>query len=92
MLTYGKVAKLAGSPRGARQVSWTLHSSSKKYQLPWHRVVNSKGMIALKSIEHKQYQKKLLELEGVEVDDGFKIDLNKFLWDLDSVELLEKLS
>lgn len=92
MLTYGKVAKLAGSPRGARQVSWTLHSSSKKYQLPWHRVINSKGIVALKCIEDKQYQKRLLELEGVEVGDGFKIDLKKYLWDIDSIELLEKIS
>jgi methylated-DNA-protein-cysteine methyltransferase-like protein len=68
-----------------------LHSSSKKHQLPWHRVINSKGLIALKSIDDKQYQKKLLELEGIEVKNGFKIDLNKYLWDIDSIELLENL-
>ncbi|MHA1457965.1 MAG: MGMT family protein [Promethearchaeota archaeon] len=42
VLTYGMIAKLAGNPRAARQVSWILHSSSKKYDLPWHRVINSK--------------------------------------------------
>ncbi|UCC21332.1 MAG: MGMT family protein, partial [Promethearchaeota archaeon] len=26
VLTYGFVAKLAGNPRAARQVSWILHS------------------------------------------------------------------
>ncbi|MFT5731072.1 MAG: methylated-DNA-protein-cysteine methyltransferase-like protein, partial [Desulforhopalus sp.] len=34
--TYGTVATLAGSPSGARQVARILHSSSKKYDLPWH--------------------------------------------------------
>ncbi|NVM46345.1 MAG: MGMT family protein, partial [Candidatus Lokiarchaeota archaeon] len=26
VLTYGRIAKLAGNPRAARQVSWLLHS------------------------------------------------------------------
>ena len=47
VLTYGLIAKIAGSPRGARQVSWILHSSSEKYELPWHRVVNAQGKIVL---------------------------------------------
>lgn len=47
VMTYGGVARAAGSPRGARQVVRILHSMSKKYKLPWHRVINAKGMIAL---------------------------------------------
>jgi len=38
------------------------------------------------SIEDKQYHKKLLELEGVKFADEFKIDLKKFLWDINSIE------
>ena len=64
VLTYGKIAKLAGNPRAARQVSWLLHSSTKKYNLPWHRVINSQGKIALKSQDGKDYQKKLLEIHS----------------------------
>ncbi|MFX1388651.1 MAG: MGMT family protein [Promethearchaeota archaeon] len=86
VLTYGLIAKLAGSPRAARQVSWILHSSSKKYNLPWHRVINSKGKIALKSIEDCEYQKNLLEQEGIEVREGFNVDLKNYLWEINSIE------
>ena len=78
--TYGKIAILAGNPRSARQVSWILHSSSKKYKLPWHRVINSKGIIAMKSIDGKNTQKELLEKEGIEFISEFKVNLKKFQW------------
>ncbi len=90
VLTYGFIAKLAGNPRAARQVSWTLHSSSKKYNLPWHRVINSKGIIALKSIEDRKYQKNLLEQEGITFSDEFRVDLKKYLWKIDSIEKVGK--
>ncbi len=32
--SYGQIALLAGSPRSARQVSWILHSCSKKKCCP----------------------------------------------------------
>ncbi|MFX0147601.1 MAG: MGMT family protein, partial [Candidatus Hodarchaeota archaeon] len=63
--TYGQIATLAGNPRGARQVSWILHSSSKKDNLPWHRVINSKGGISLPIGGGYETQKRLLELEGI---------------------------
>ena len=80
VLTYGFVAKLAGNPRAARQVSWILHSSTKKYNLPGHRVISSKGIISMKSFDDREYQKILLEQEGILVKDGFKVDLQKYLW------------
>ena len=86
ILTYGFISKLAGNPRAARQVSWLLHSSTKKYDLPWHRVINSRGKIALKSVEDKEYQKNLLEQEGIMVSDGYKINLEDYLWKIDSIE------
>lgn len=64
VMTYGQIAKIAGSPRAARQVVRVLHSLSEKYQLPWHRVLNSKGCIGLTG-EHGQLQRRLLEEEGV---------------------------
>jgi methylated-DNA-protein-cysteine methyltransferase-like protein len=86
VLTYGFIAKLAGNPRAARQVSWILHSSTKKYNLPWHRVISSKGKIALKSEEDCEYQKNLLEHEGIEILDEFNVDLKKYLWKVKSME------
>ena len=85
VLTYGRIAKLASNPQGARQVSWLLHSSSKKYNLPWHRVINSLGKISMKSFDDREYQKSLLEKEGVVFKDNYKIDLKEYLWEIDSI-------
>jgi methylated-DNA-protein-cysteine methyltransferase-like protein len=86
VLTYGRIAKLAGSPQAARQVSWILHSSTRKYDLPWHRVINSKGLIALKADVDKLDQKILLEKEGVKFNGEFKIDLSESMWEIDSID------
>ncbi len=80
--TYGQIAILAGSPTGARQVSWVLNSCSRSENLPWHRVVNSRGTISLEG-EDGMEQRALLEAEGVKFDDDGRIDLNKFLWQPD---------
>ena len=85
VLTYGRIAKLAGNPQAARQVSWLLHSSTKKYNLPWHRVINSLGKISMKTFDDREYQKRLLEKEGVVFRDNYKIDLKKFLWEIESI-------
>lgn len=64
VMTYGQIAAYAGNPRGARQVSRILHGMSEKYQLPWHRVINSKGKISLPG-ELGNRQRTLLEQEGI---------------------------
>jgi methylated-DNA-protein-cysteine methyltransferase related protein len=78
VMTYGQIAKEAGSPRAARQVVRALHSMSRKYGLPWHRVVNSKGQIALQDDESYHEQLFSLESEGVEIGLGGKIELTKY--------------
>ena len=80
VMTYGQIAKEAGSPRAARQVVRILHSMSKKHRLPWHRVVNSKGQIALQDDESYQEQLFSLEAEGVQVGLNGTIDLEKYQW------------
>lgn len=77
--TYGQIAVLAGSPKGARQVSWVLNSCSRSENLPWHRVVNSQGTISLQG-DGKLEQRCLLETEGIRFDQEGRIDLGKFLW------------
>jgi methylated-DNA-protein-cysteine methyltransferase-like protein len=78
--SYGQVAALAGAPRAAREVGWCLN----KYHgmdLPWWRVVNSKGKITIKGSEYDaNFQKKLLIADGVEVDEEFNLDINKYRW------------
>ncbi|WP_332628663.1 MGMT family protein [Halalkalibacter flavus] len=77
VMTYGQIAKLAGNPRAARQVARILHSMSKKYKLPWHRVINAKGEISLLDEELQINQTMALEGEGVPVINN-KVDLNQF--------------
>ncbi|OCA82299.1 DNA methyltransferase [Bacillus sp. FJAT-27225] len=79
VMTYGQVAGLAGSPRAARQVVRILHSMSEKYQLPWHRVVNGKGEIAIRDNETKTMQRKLLEEEGVQFT-GERVNLHASIY------------
>ena len=81
VMTYGSIAFAADSPRGARQVVRILHSMSRKYNLPWHRVVNAKGMISLTEDESSSMQKLMLEGEGIIFDMNNKIDLKKFLYE-----------
>lgn len=78
VMTYGQIAGLAGSPRGARQVVRILHAMSKKHNLPWHRVINAKGMIALADEISFHEQKMRLEAEGVRVTDDGAVDMNIF--------------
>jgi methylated-DNA-protein-cysteine methyltransferase-like protein len=78
--TYGQIAAYAGNPRAARQVSYILHSSSGKENLPWHRVINSKGGISLRPRHGYELQKQLLKKEGVKFTKNDTVDLEKFLW------------
>jgi methylated-DNA-protein-cysteine methyltransferase-like protein len=47
LATYGDVAKLAGLPRGHRLVARLLSQLPDDTLIPWHRVVNGQGKIAL---------------------------------------------
>ena len=75
VMTYGQIAEQAGSARAARQVVRILHSMSKAYSLPWHRVVNAKGEIAVQDDESRFKQEMYLSEEGVEIGLGGRIDL-----------------
>lgn len=79
-MTYGQVAKEAGNPRAARQVVRVLHSMSRKYQLPWHRVINAKGELAIPDEETNWEHRERLEAEGVQVTANGKVDLKKYQW------------
>ncbi len=79
--TYGQVAALSGKPHAARGVSWILHSSSRRFKLPWHRVLNAKGKISFDRLSTNYLQqRKRLEREGVKFSFNDEIDLRKFQW------------
>ena len=77
VMTYGQIAKEAGSPRGARQVVRILHTMSAKHKLPWHRVINVKGEIAIPDEESAYSQRAMLEAEGVCFRSNGLVDLKK---------------
>jgi methylated-DNA-protein-cysteine methyltransferase-like protein len=78
--TYGRIARMAGRPTGARQVARILHSMSRRHQLPWHRVVNHEGTISLPTGRGFETQKVLLQSEGVAFDHRGGVDLRHYLW------------
>ena len=80
--TYGQVAALAGLPGRARQVGYALHSLKDGSELPWQRVINSRGEVSARSTPGWDgLQRTLLEEEGVELDDRNRVDLERFRWD-----------
>jgi methylated-DNA-protein-cysteine methyltransferase-like protein len=88
--TYSQIASYAGSDKGARGVSWILHSSSGKYKLPWHRVIGEPGKISLKPGKGLERQRSLLRKEGVEVDFYGKVNLHTFRWKPKSLKSLKR--
>ncbi len=81
--TYGQVAALAGLPGHARQVGYALHSSPGGLELPWQRVINSKGEVSPRSDPglEEGYQRHLLEEEGVVFTLAGRVDLEKYQWE-----------
>ncbi len=87
--SYGRIAQMLGRPNSARAVGYALSALKDEEQgenghddVPWHRVVNSKGRISIKNREYTaQQQARLLREEGVEVSSDLKIDLDVYLWE-----------
>ncbi|MDZ7279204.1 MGMT family protein [Pantoea eucrina] len=77
--TYGDVARLAGSPRAARQVGGVLRRLPKESTLPWFRVINRHGRISLQGDDLLR-QRDALEAEGIEVSDEGEIALSVYRW------------
>ena len=79
--TYGQVAALAGLPRNARQVGHAMRTLSDASLVPWHRVVNASGAISRRGDPFgEDFQRRLLESEGVRFDRGGRVPLDRFAW------------
>ena len=77
--TYGTVARLAGSPRAARQVGGILCRLPEDTRLPWHRVVNRFGTLSLRDQDYQRQQGRLQQ-EGIPCHPASPIDLNRYCW------------
>src|SRR5579872_233891 len=84
VISYGQVAALAGSPRSAIIVGQILRHRSDADNLPWQRVINSKGVISIVNMNYPaELQANLLISEGITVEykhNAYHIDLAKYGW------------
>ena len=91
--SYGQIAAHLGHPRAARTVGWALHGIPEGSDVPWQRVINSKGLITISNVEYSaSLQRHLLEEEGVVFEDDERVDMGVYRWDgPDWVELASML-
>jgi methylated-DNA-protein-cysteine methyltransferase-like protein len=79
--TYGEVARQAGLPRQARLVGYALHTLRGGTTVPWHRVINAAGRIALGDSGGAATTQRLrLIAEGVVVAQNGRVSLKRFGW------------
>lgn len=84
--TYGQIAHLAGipGPSGARQVGYAMAALTAESEVPWHRVINARGALSPRANpDSVEFQRLLLEEEGVGFDHRRQIDLDVFRWQPD---------
>jgi methylated-DNA-protein-cysteine methyltransferase related protein len=78
-MTYGQIAALCGEPLAAWEVGQIAHNGPS--DLPWHRVVNKQGGLAVGWPNGGQEaHRAILETEGVTVSDDYKVDLARLQW------------
>jgi methylated-DNA-protein-cysteine methyltransferase-like protein len=93
VLTYGVISHMLDKRLSAQGVGWALNALKNGDQtrpeigytsenVPWHRVINSRGGIST----HKQIsippgrQRELLEAEGIVFQEDETIILKEYLW------------
>lgn len=70
--TYGDLAAMAGSPRAARIVGGIAHTGP--IELPWHRLVNAQGGLAIGYPGGQDVQRQLLAQDGIKCDDEWRVE------------------
>ena len=81
VVSYGGVAAMLGQPRAARAVGRVLNALPEGSTVPWWRVVNSKGEISIRGVQHGDVlQRKLLEQEGVKFNRSGRISWDDYGW------------
>jgi methylated-DNA-protein-cysteine methyltransferase-like protein len=78
VMTYGQLAALAGRPYAARVVGGIAHWGDP--DLPWQRVVKKSGSLAEGYPGGLSGHRQVLEAEGIEVTDDYRVDVEGLLW------------
>ena len=77
--TYGDLAAMAGYPYAARQVGTIAHGGLT--ELPWHRLVNARGGLAVGFPGGQEVQRQLLAQDGIECNDEWRVvDFEERRW------------
>lgn len=78
--TYGGIARHVGAST-PRQVGYAMAALAAGSDVPWHRVINSRGEVSTrKSGYGASEQRELLEEEGVYFGANGRVDLDRFGW------------
>ncbi|MEX0900414.1 MAG: MGMT family protein [Gammaproteobacteria bacterium] len=76
--TYGAVARRIGC--GARQVGYAMAALPAGSDVPWHRVLNSRGEVSIPG-DTGVRQRSLLVAEGIAFDAHDRVDLDRVGWE-----------
>jgi len=83
VMTYGQIARLLEDRYSPRLVGWAMHATPQDGRnIPWHRVINSRGAVSTGRIilHEPDLQRLMLEAEGVVFDDRGHCDLGVYQW------------
>ena len=86
--SYGQIAKMIRPPDGMDAETyvefgalWVSNAvAASPNEIPWQRVVNSKGQITERDGLEAKRHKLMLEDEGVVFHDRGRIDMRKYVW------------
>lgn len=81
VITYGEVARRAGSPLASRAAGYALNALDSGSDVPWWRVVNREGGISLRRGAGPRLQRDHLEAEDIVFSAEGRIDLGCYGWD-----------
>ncbi len=80
--SYGAIAQYLGAKRSARMVGYAMNAAHTLPGVPAQRVVNRNGLLTGKHhFESPDAMQKLLESEGVKVENDQVKDFKKLFWD-----------
>jgi methylated-DNA-protein-cysteine methyltransferase related protein len=83
VMTYGQIARLLEERYSPRLVGWAMHATPRdERNIPWHRVINSRGGISTGRVilAEPDRQRLMLEAEGVVFDARSHCDLSVYQW------------
>ena len=83
VMTYGQIAQILEERYSPRLVGWAMHATPRdERNIPWHRVINSRGGVSTGRVilAEPERQRLMLEAEGVVFDIRGHCDLSVYLW------------